>query len=612
MAVAEALSRAAATFTNMAIEHKQKDDALSYSNAKNEYLLADIQERDKLEDDQDFATHDERYKTAMQGHYERLFPTVRSQRDRGLFDAEARLMNARGSVAVGDNARVKEIDWNVGKFKENTINAKAIILAATDAQTAQDAMFGVLEQGAAMRERGYFTETEYQGLMQAFVSETAFDRLTAMDGPERALLLEHSIALSRTKGEPITREQIAAGEGSGSIADFIPLDVRVKMLEDTKKANNHKLALDEAYAIMDEITARYKDASLVMAAVDEASKGLDSEVRQQLNTLKNQYRVNQVADIAFKRDKIKLAAGELIQEGVDPATMDEDDWLSLLPATRTALRAKFLSNLQRDGYGEIDTPYSPLAPKGEMNHQVLPDGSILMGEVSRAPSWSYWKSMPPSDRVRVNLDTPEWEMAFTYATHTAMKNEQDQIRKQIAAGNVPDDKVQGMSNTAMVTSWLVRRGHIPQYGRDTEDSEAYQQLLFQMDRATQKRQDEKGEPLTNAERNTVLGEVLTVTAFTDDYTFWPDMDPDDRLAISAMSSKQLETARLTWSKAATDVATTSSAGITATYKQELELMAKTLGVTPDQEAYERAYFAQKYGKRFGWGFAEVKERLLDE
>jgi len=612
MAVAESLSRAAATFTNMAIEHKQKDDALSYSNAKNEYLIADIQERDKLKDDQDWGTQVERYNEAMKGHYERLFPTVRSERDRGLFGAEARLMGARGTAAVSDMARTKEIDWHVGNFKANMIAARDIILAAGDTQIAQDAMFGVLEQGAAIRQAGYLTEIEYQGLMQAFVSETAEQRLRAMDGPERAILLEHSIALSRTKGEPITRDQIAKGEGSGSIADFIPLDVRVKMLEETKAANNHKLALDAAYKVFDEITARYTDADLVLKAVDEASKGLDSETRQALNTLRNQYRVNQVADIAYNRDRIKLAAGELIQQGMDPATMDQDDWLSLLPATRTALRAKFLSNLQRDGYGEIDTAYSPPAAVGEMNHVMLPDGSVLMGEKSREPSWSYWKSMPPADRAAVNLDTPEWEMAFTYGTHTAMKNEQAEIKKQIAAGNVPDDLVDGMNDAAMVTSWLVRKGHIPQYGRDTEDSEAYQQLRFQMDRAVQKAQYKKGEPLSNPERYTVLGEVLKATAFTDDYTFWPDMDIKDRISIAAMSSKQLKTARLPWDKAAKDIASTSSVGLTSTYKQDLELMAKKLKIQPDQEAYERAYFAAKYGRRFGWTYAETKERLMDE
>ena len=43
-AVAEALERAAGTFVNMAIQHKEKDDALSYAHAKNEYLIADIEE----------------------------------------------------------------------------------------------------------------------------------------------------------------------------------------------------------------------------------------------------------------------------------------------------------------------------------------------------------------------------------------------------------------------------------------------------------------------------------------------------------------------------------------------------------------------------------------
>ena len=89
MAVADALANAAQTFTNMAIEHKQKDDALSYSNAKNEYLTADIQERAKLADDENFATHDQRYREAMKGHYERLFPTVRSDRDRSIAWARA-------------------------------------------------------------------------------------------------------------------------------------------------------------------------------------------------------------------------------------------------------------------------------------------------------------------------------------------------------------------------------------------------------------------------------------------------------------------------------------------------------------------------------------------
>jgi hypothetical protein len=396
------------------------------------------------------------------------------------------------------------------------------------------------------------------------------------------------------------------------MADFMPLDVRVKMLEDTNKAMMHDEAMIEAYEIMDGITRRYTDAARVLEAIDAAGKDMDPATRQQLYKLGQQYRTSETAVIARERDSIKLAAGQLINQKVDPESMDPDLWEKLLPETQEALRAKFLRSMQGDGFGETDTMYSPAPAAGAGNHVLLDDGTILMGAESQKPSYSYWRSIPREQRPGVNLDAPEWQMAFTYRTWKSLVDEQEVIRKEIAAGKAPAADAPGMSNTAMVTSWLVRKGHIPQYGRETEESEAFQQLLYQMDRATQAEQGRLGRPLTNTERDKLLGEILLPTAFTDDWTFWPDMDEKDRLSISAMSSKQLTTARLTWAKAATDVASTSSAGISTTYKSTLELMAKRLTVEPDQEAYERAYFALKYGRRFGWGYAEVEERLKDE
>jgi len=135
-----------------------------------------------------------------------------------------------------------------------------------------------------------------------------------------------------------------------------------------------------------------------------------------------------------------------------------------------------------------------------------------------------------------------------------------------------------------------------------------------MDRATQAAQEVKGSALTNSERNQILSEVLTPMAFTDDYwsanwvAGWPDKDEEDMVPIAAMSSAQLKTARLPWAAAATEIASTSSTGIGTTYQQELELAAKRLGISPDQDHYERAYFALKYRL----GAAEVTRRLQGE
>ncbi len=538
LAVADALANAAAAFTGMAIEHKQKDDALSYSNAKNEYLIADIQERDKLQDDQDFATHDERYRTAMKGHYERLFPTVKSNRDRVLFDSEARLMNERGAVAVGDNSRTKEIDWNLGQFSKNMTAAKGIILAASDAQTAQDAMFGVLEQGAAIRERGYLTEEQYQAAMQKFVTETAFARLVAMDPAEREILLERSITMAKTKGEPITRPQIAAGEGSGSIADFLTLDVRVKMLEETRKSNNHKAAMDEAYSVMDGITTRHTDPAKVLAAIQEAGKGMDSDARTALNSLGVAYRQNAVAVEAIERDNIMTAAGEMINNDQDPATMDPDLWEKLLPNQQEALTKQYLRGLQGEGFGETDTMYSKPNLDSD-RHVITDDGSVLLGEASPQPSYSYWKSIPREQRPGVKLDDAQWRMAFTQPMWQRLKDEQDMIQKEIDSGKAPK-LPGGMTNQQLVQAALVRTGKIPQTGRSDKEQEIYYSALASMDYMTQQRQTELGRALTNEERRKVMVEMMVDTAFTDRDFLWfdDDYDPEEKKPVALMSAKE--------------------------------------------------------------------------
>jgi hypothetical protein len=595
-AVADALARAAATFTEMAIEHKQKDDALSYANAKNEYLIASIEEQDKLQDDQDFATHGRRYTEAMKGHYERLFPTVKSERDRHLFDAEARLMDARGNVAVGDNARVKEIDWNLGQFAKNATAAQGIILAAPNSQIAQDAMFGVLEQGAAIRERGYWSEEEYQTTMQEFVTGTAERRLIAMDSDEREILLERSIVMAKTRGKPITREQIRNGEGSGSIADFIPLDVRVSMLEETRKANKHDDTWREAYQIFDEIESEFNDPVNIAREIKERGKGLDPDVRTALNELGARDRSRKKAVKEAVADDIMRSSTELMRDqGWTYDQIPSTELAKLGPAQDVALRR--YSELLLDG-------------KNYAGSTRWVDDPNMEGE----KSYAYWRSLTEEEKEKENLQSAEWFTATTQRMHKDLVDEQQRyIDKVPTIKDLPG----GMTNVQMVTSALVRAGHIPQTGRDIDESEAYQQLLWELDRATQAEMERTGKALTNTERDRILGEIMAPRAFTDHYGWWfgegwPDTDEEEKIPIAAMSVSQRHSARLNWDDAATEVSRVSSAGVSSTYKQDLELMATRLKVKPSRDEYERAYFALKYGHRFGWGSEQVKKRLMGD
>ena len=596
MAVAEALSRAAATFTTMAIEHKQKDDALSYAHAKNEYLIADIQERDKLQDDQDFASHNERYKTAMKGHYERLFPTVRSQRDRGLFDAEARLMNARGVVAVGDNARVKEIDWNVAELGRHGEALQGVIMAASDAQTAQDGMFAYLEHANSLLTKGFLDETTHQVATQGFVTETAEKRLIAMDPKLREVLLERSITMAKTRGEPITREQILAGEGSGSIADFLPLDERVKMLEATRKGNENDEVWDEAWAVFDAVRTRYTDGAKVQAAAAEAGKGLDSKVRTALNTLTTQYRQNAVAREAIERDNILQAAGDLMDNDKDPSSMDGLLWGKLLPSQRKSLTEEWTSRLNEDGFGRIDTAFTPVKPDAE-KHIVGPDGEILMGEGTPDPSYAYWMSIPRAERVGVNLQTSPWRMAFTKLGHKQLVDEQDVIRDENASGK-PFTRSPGPTTLQRVEGALIGNKTIkPKFAdRSGDEQKAYWATVMNYHRALAAEEERLQHKLSTEEEERVLSQLLQDTAFTDSYwtgAYWPggpETDEAEKKAIGSASPEVLNKMR----EPLREDQTMNFGGQVITHREHLVTMginAEPSITNPSEYNLARAHFA---------------------
>jgi len=558
----------------MAIEHKDKDDALSYSNAKNEYLIADIQERERLADDQDFATHDERYRTAMKGHYERLFPTVRSARDQHLFDAEARLMDARGSVAVGDNARTKEIDWNVGQFNKNLLAAQGVIMAAGDAQTAQDAMFGVMEQGAALRERGYLSEEEYQLKMQTFVSDTAFKRLTAMDPKEREILLERSITHTKTKGEPITQEQIRNGEGSGSIADFLGLDIRVKMLEETRNGNEHDETMDQAYTAFDEIRSRYTDPGKVAAAAREAGRGMDPDARSALRTLTTQYRQDIKAEEDAEIADIMLAGGELALNGTNPETMPGEQWRKLQGFQRQALKEQFNATMEGREFGKFNVWDRPIGEEGM--------------------SYSVWASIPDDQKPAVTLEDPAWKMSFTATQWASMKKEQERIAEEQRQPAKATPRTPGPTPMQRVQADLIKTGRIPATGRDAKDNELYWSTVANYHVAIQVAEDAKNGRLTTDEEELVYARMMEATAYTDTFMqgeYWrgAEDDPDKKQPIATMSPEKLNLGREPLTGRMTSVG-----GVPMTHRQKFRQMADGISLAPDdisENDYERANFA---------------------
>jgi len=413
LAVASALERAASTFAGMAIEHKQKDDALSYASAKNEYLIASIQEQEKLKDDMNFDTQDDRYRGAMAGHYERLFPTVNSKRDQQLFDAEARLMNERGSVTVKDGARKKRIDNALAQFNSHAQDARAIILTANNAQDAQEAMFGVLEEATALRDAGYLDAAEYKKVLQIWVQDTAFARLRAMDPAEREKHLEATVTHRRTTGKPITEEDIKAGLGSGSIADFLPLDTAVAMLESTQKAIDIDATLGSAQAIFDVASsASQTDSGAMMDSIRELTKDADPATREKALVLGRQERDDRRNELVDDQNRIMTAGSAGIRNGINPNEMDPDDLAVLSGGQVRVLEAEWQAFLEDREFGE-----ATMWTKTQADESGMP------------VSYAMWRDRTDEQKVLIDLQSAEWRMSMTKEVPKSLVDEQDLLKK---------------------------------------------------------------------------------------------------------------------------------------------------------------------------------------
>jgi len=202
-AAAAALTDAISSFNSILEAKREKTDKLNYALVRNEILLADLDERNKLADDTDWKTQGKRYgegfktrsDTILSGHDFDPY-------DRQLLEAEVRLIGAKGLVDVGASSKKIEISQGYAKMTGGIAEAKEqIINAKTGDRNAL--MEGVLESINAAEEMGYFgvagADTA-EALRQSTTQDIAKAVLDSMDPAERNRLLRASQAYRRGYG----------------------------------------------------------------------------------------------------------------------------------------------------------------------------------------------------------------------------------------------------------------------------------------------------------------------------------------------------------------------------------------------------------------------------
>ena len=255
--VAESVAAATEKFAAIYGQKKEKDSRLDYALAKNELTKLDIQKRQELKERTDWEKFDEDYtngyndgRDEIMSKYTRLSPA-----DRALLSAESDVIRERGRVYAADTARGLEIGQGRTQVKEQLDFAlEAIQIAPPEQQT--QLMLDALETvtAATQGRTAYFSEEEALSLIQGFVAKASVDSLENMDKADMIAEIELSLAHRKARGA-MTREDIAAGKGSGSIADFLHANVLEEMLDDAKEEHKNKTQYGAVFGIIDVVEA---------------------------------------------------------------------------------------------------------------------------------------------------------------------------------------------------------------------------------------------------------------------------------------------------------------------------------------------------------------------
>jgi hypothetical protein len=230
------------------------------------------------------------------------------------------------------------------------------------------------------------------------------------------------------------------------------------------------------------------------------------------------------------------------------------------------------------------------------------------------PSYSLWRRLSDQQKAQVDLDSPEWLMAFAETDWRNMKTQQEEIK---AGGGLTYND--GLTNDQMLLSALIAGGWVPKTGQNVEEQERYARGRLEFDRLVQQEMRAQGAAkLSNPERKKILAEMLTTQGYLDRDFIFSDYDPDEAIPAFMMNPEQLDRAFLDITKADSEFRELAN-GDKLSMREVLIAQAMNspndpvypglgLAKEPSQKDLERAYFAYKAGL----GVEEINRRLRGE
>jgi soluble lytic murein transglycosylase-like protein len=170
--MAETLVQATNVFHQTMEQAEGKQHALNYNLARNNLLLADMETREKYEQDTDWQTLDKRYSESYKSRSESIISSSNlSPYDRSLIESESAMIAAKGRIDMAARARAIEIDEGFTGMMRSVENLSQVA-ANESAGNRVRAVNSVLETIDSALEMGYFGLDSPETKAEALRDET--------------------------------------------------------------------------------------------------------------------------------------------------------------------------------------------------------------------------------------------------------------------------------------------------------------------------------------------------------------------------------------------------------------------------------------------------------
>lgn len=253
--VAGAVGQLGQTIGQAATRLQEREDSFAYAQAKSALLTADVEARRALENDNDWQTYEKRYNETMTKAREKAAGMIRGNRDRALFDLDAKGVIDRNVAEVRGLSKRKEIDWGRASLDEMLQGNRTAALNAADEPTRAALIAATQEAIDGAKSKGYLSEQEATNQRQVWTANYA-EGFVGMQSAEKRIEL-----LSKPKG---------------TAADLIAPDRRAALLEAAKRESRDLTVRRESQAQEDAIVAKFGTGPAALKAARDIE---DPEVR---------------------------------------------------------------------------------------------------------------------------------------------------------------------------------------------------------------------------------------------------------------------------------------------------------------------------------------------